>query len=623
MTHRILITALSSNNQRRGMSYYCAKDLRERTLYCDALLTAEASCKYALSAYPVDEIIVFGREETEQPDPEKALPLRQRKEALSYDIETASGFSVLLYRLTQFFDDVSIEDADRNNLLTAQEQQQTVDFLRRFFREQVNPDGEKKFSRFFHYLLQDSALRRAITDELDAWLPNPKADRERYKKWIFSFLYRELKATYKLEPLDRNENVCVRYFRLDENRLIPFLNRMIPVFRGEEVEDGVPDDTELIVTIMYDRGSDVLTILNTLNLIKILPSAQIHVSHFIMERRTDEFPIFELESKSEEYGISDFLARMSAFLSYGKTDALVEYWEGSGVSNKKIDRIIYAMRNIDYGISLCDISDLERGLKSMRSVVRNDLPIGGSTMVEEFFELAIESIRRDYGSLLEGDKIPFIDLVKWAYRKGFLQQTLTLVESRAPNDFVDKGIFFYSDGPRTRKHALEILGQTYYDMKTYERYKMGDISHYFVKYYSRRRVPHTEGASNERRYAGVRVDELDTTDESLIRAHTICPDREALQDLLFAYYHLGTVRNQINHAAEEFSGFYTVKPYTDSGDRMKTIIQTVDYFIHCYDRVVGLIGDRKPNVVKIENYEIEEYAQMLRDDFRRSRNPGT
>ena len=106
MTNRILLTALSSNNQRRGMSYYCAKDLRERTLYCDALLTAEASCKYALSAYQVDEIIVFGREDTEQPDPEEALPLRQRKEALSYDIETASGFSVLLYRLTQSFDGV-------------------------------------------------------------------------------------------------------------------------------------------------------------------------------------------------------------------------------------------------------------------------------------------------------------------------------------------------------------------------------------------------------------------------------------------------------------------------------------------------------------------------------------
>ena len=60
----------------------------------------------------------------------------------------------------------------------------------------------------------------------------------------------------------------------------------------------------------------------------------------------------------------------------------MDYWEKAQLKNPKIDRIIYAIRNIDFGISLCDITDIERGIKSLRSVIRNDLPIGGETVIE-------------------------------------------------------------------------------------------------------------------------------------------------------------------------------------------------------------------------------------------------
>lgn len=173
------------------------------------------------------------------------------------------------------------------------------------------------------------------------------------------------------------------------------------------------------------------------------------------------------------------MAGTEAFLKYGQTDLLVDYWERANLHNPKIDRIIYAIRNIDAGISLCDIADIERGIRSLRSVIKNDLPIGGETSVEKYFELVVESIRQDYGPLLEEDQIPFIELVKWAYRKGFWQQTLTLIESRAPRAIVEKGIYFYADGEKSRKHAIEILGQVYYDLRVYEKYKLDDVSHYY------------------------------------------------------------------------------------------------------------------------------------------------
>jgi hypothetical protein len=390
-----------------------------------------------------------------------------------------------------------------------------------------------------------------------------------------------------------------------------------------EYDDGTPDTTELTVCVHNDHASKVFDMLNAMNLSKILPSSRIRISRVVSEVQMNGLPVRVLRDQTEEYGISELLAATGAFLSYGKTDLLVQYWNNANLRNPKIERVLYAMRNIDSGISLCDIADLERGVRSLRDVIRNDLPISGDSIIERYFEIVVDSIRQDYGSLLEGDAVPFIDLVRWAYRKGFLQQTLTLIESRAPRDFVDKGIYFYADGERTRKHALEILGQIYYDLKPHEKYKLDDVSHYYVKYYSRRRAPRADGDAYQMGYAAVRIDELDTRDESLIRAQTVCPDRAALKDLLFAYYHLGDVRNQTNHATEEFSGFYTVMPESDPGERKKLITQAIDYFLHCYDTVCELIRGKNAHVVKIETSELADYANTLRSESRRDRDRGS
>ncbi len=249
----------------------------------------------------------------------------------------------------------------------------------------------------------------------------------------------------------------------------------------------------------------------------------------------------------------------------------------------------------------------------------DETPIGGNSVIERYFEIVAESVRRDYGPLLQSDKIDFIELVKWAYRKEFWQQTLTLIESNAPNDFVDKGIYYYSNDEESRNHAVEVLGQIYYDLKPYEKYKLEDISHYYVKYYSRQRTPHSDDdIAYAQAYADVRVEELDIEESGRIKALTECEDREALRDLLFSYYHLGDIRNSTNHAADEFDGFYSIIADTDPSERKKIISRAVDYFIHCYDKVSALIEGKEPHIEKIDVSELVSYSRKLRDANRRN-----
>jgi hypothetical protein len=62
---------------------------------------------------------------------------------------------------------------------------------------------------------------------------------------------------------------------------------------------------------------------------------------------------------------------MNAFIQYGKVDQVKQYWEKRNIVNEHIDLLIYAMRLVDEGVSLCNIPDLERGVGLLKKVFRH------------------------------------------------------------------------------------------------------------------------------------------------------------------------------------------------------------------------------------------------------------
>ena len=105
--------------------------------------------------------------------------------------------------------------------------------------------------------------------------------------------------------------------------------------------------------------------------------------------------------------------------------------------------------------------------------------------------------------------------------------------------------------------------------------------------------------------------DLDTIDDEVMQAFTRCTDRDALNDLLYAYYHLGDVRNATNHASDESDGFVGVREESDVSARMEMISQAVKYFIVSYDKVIGCLDETKP-IVLVTNEEIVAQAKTLR-----------
>ena len=622
MKHKIMITSLRKRDVKEGLQYFCYSD-GEKNVYCDALTSAEAGSKYILANHNIDIIFAFGSDSThDMGDDLRSMSLQEGNSFYSADIKDMSSFSLYRYRLAEYLDEINAEIQDIRELLDEDQQRSAEEFIRDYFNNEVNANGPHKLNRFFDRLFRDNDLRADMEEKLRQTASEIGADPDKYLSWTWNYLYQELRDSSKMQLLECNEDVRINFISTEddddsEKTFTDLLISSIEHVRDISGSDG--GEVEIYLCTQNDNARDTFVLTSLMETIRAMPGSRERVVRIIQTDAPSGKMVEDITDDTGKLGVYELLSATRAFLRYGKTDLLLDFRDSSGIHNPEIDRMLYAMRNIDTGISLCDISDIERGIAKLKEIFSENNAITGDSFAEKYFNIIAQGIRQDYGSLLCGEKIEFIELVKWAYRKGFWQQTLTLIESRAPRDFIDKGIYYYCDSEEGREAIVEKFGRIYYDLKPFEKYKLDDIDHYYIKFYSRWRSPHPKDDKEyQLEYTRIRMEELDTEDDELIRAHTVCPDRDALKDLLFAYYYLGDVRNATNHAEDEFSGFTSVRNDSDVSDRMNLITQAVDYFIHCYDKVTGLISenDAEARIIRVDTAELADYARELRKGHR-------
>ena len=239
-----------------------------------------------------------------------------------------------------------------------------------------------------------------------------------------------------------------------------------------------------------------------------------------------------------------------------------------------------------------------------------------------YFGTIAESIREDYGALLEGDgNIPFIELVKWAYRHQFYQQTLTLIESRAPENLVRSGIFYYCDDEAMKEQVTQLFALQRLELKPYEYYKMDEIDHYFIKTYNRSgtRGMGSRDEDPQRVYAAVRVKSVENTNPTMIEGFTACDSLETLENILFAYYHISVVRNKISHADEDaMAETRLMVSDSDESSAMVWMKDAIDYFIDSYEKAMSEVENKNPQVVLISSEEVRITAGHMKNEKKRN-----
>ncbi len=124
-------------------------------------------------------------------------------------------------------------------------------------------------------------------------------------------------------------------------------------------------------------------------------------------------------------------------------------------SNSDEQEVLANMQTIAEGIQLCDVTKFETGLKNLSDSLRNWenriilQNVGYLTMFQDL-------IRDSYGhSLLNNKDRRVIDEIRWCTEKGFIQQALTLVESKMPAVFLKNG-FLISEKQKKKKWSKAV-----------------------------------------------------------------------------------------------------------------------------------------------------------------------
>ncbi len=610
-TYNILFTSLYEAGKGLPVRYYCVKE-GEENRYTDALLTAEATTKYLLSSVHIDMIYVLGTFLTSKDsDSVKPFDIGSGRTFYNTDIRILSAENLFRYRLAQFRDDLFLDLKNDDNPIPQNEQKRIEEFAAVFFNNHTESGKYEKFNRFFDRLASDPALYDELKQKMIETFPDARGKEAAYLKQIRNYLFLELRDFSKLSILKENENAEIKFISAMNEQGNLSVDVMLEAAKHFMAEG--KENINIYVAMNSDDMEENLIMLGVLNILDMLNGEQIEIKRVCTPTEAFIHLSGLIRESTETYDVTSMIAAVKTFLNYGKADMIVECWENSGSRNKQIEQMVYAMKRIDTGLSLCSIQDLEKGISTLQELFKTGIDVSVDDPVSTLFVLMSEGIRKDYGRLVTSDESGFIDRIRWAYSKGFYQACLTLIEAKAPEAFVSQGIFYYCNDESQKEYVKEFFARKRMQMKSYEYWKMDNIDHYFVKNYFRYRYP-SNTTEHQRENAKTLVSCIDNTDPNFITGYTACDNRQLLEDLLFSYIRIGTIRNDTNHAGSDYDEPDTLFP-DEKGDsiKLRTITECIQYFIERFDMVSENVCGKNPSVVKITGFEVKAAARVLEE----------
>ena len=612
MTKNVFLTSLDALENGKPLQYYSVKK-EFGCAYCEAALSMEASAKYILANYPIDEILVIGDEmPSDSGDAGKPFRLKDAGALSSAAPGSLSAFDLYRFRIAEYINETSMEQQAYDALLPEEKRQKLIDFIRTF-QEQYSQREMKRLNRLFDEFACNRQLYDQFMDALFAAFPEAHKDSQRTIKWVNNYLYTQLKPSAKLEILPVNENICARYFPSDmlEKREYWF-NSALDV--DQDVLDG-KNEINLFVSLANDSTVDAHIVLNILDILISTPGSNVRLKKIYRVLESSGGLTGVIEDNTVAARTTDLVAAAHAFLNYSKTDMLVNFWENSGQHDERISRLIYAARHVDVGISMCNIQEVHEGIQMLRGLISDERSWIDDGDYGLLFGVIGECIQADYGVLLESDDISFIELIKWAYRHQLYQQVLTLIETYAPTNLVKTGVFYYCDDEARKDEVIRLLALQRMELKPYEYFKMDDIEHYYVKNYDRASV-RLNGSRDEDRnavYAALRAKSIEKQDPAKIGGHTACDSIETVQNVLYAYFHLGEVRNKISHADSSAMAERRLNvSENEISFAMVMMRESIEYFIKSYEAAMEEVRDKNPNIVIISADDVRNAADRMR-----------
>ena len=190
---------------------------------------------------------------------------------------------------------------------------------------------------------------------------------------------------------------------------------------------------------------------------------------------------YESVSVADDYRPYELVTAMTIFKKYGRGEKLLEYFSDADkypLSNKLAEAIKLAADSIQ----LCDVDGFDEAIEAIRKFDEKYKESKASPTLKIIYQ----DIKSDYESILNAEH-KYVAQIRWCLNKGFLQQAMTILESKMPDEYVRSGILYFCKKGQEEDvlHKLELMYENYYltpDKKkdSKEAYMMKNVNHVFI-----------------------------------------------------------------------------------------------------------------------------------------------
>lgn len=214
------------------------------------------------------------------------------------------------------------------------------------------------------------------------------------------------------------------------------------------------DGSDKFINLYVDtQGGDRNAIVELNAVIDLLRNRDVSVIKRIATDFNRENPAQYIKEVNLQYKTYELFSAMQSFERFGIGDELVDFF------NKRKSELIETVQILTESIQLCDMNTFDEAINKLRGFALGEIKTADSrfTIVEQDI---IGNYKDILGNIKAGDRILFEE-IRWCMKKGYLQQALTLIESKALKEVYCSELLYWEPDEQVSDVKIK-------DKKTYQ-----------------------------------------------------------------------------------------------------------------------------------------------------------
>ena len=187
-------------------------------------------------------------------------------------------------------------------------------------------------------------------------------------------------------------------------------------------------------------------------------------------------------SVADDYRPYELVTAMTIFKKYGRGEKLLEYFSDAD-KYPFAKQLAEAIKLAADSIQLCDVDGFDKAIETIRDIDK----IYDESKASPTLKIIYQDIKSDYESILNAEH-KYVAQIRWCLNKGFLQQAMTILESKMPDEYVRSGmVYFCKKGQEDSviKDLEKIYDKDYSSVNNQEAHKLKNINHYLISNFSK------------------------------------------------------------------------------------------------------------------------------------------